>query len=360
MTKHIAVLLALACGAVAGCGDNTSEPFTPWELEELTAAQGLSLRIPQFSIEPGRESQNCYFVKVPDLDNGNDVFIHRVVTAINPGSHHVNVFRVKTIAGLDPAAGTPIKLGPYDATEIEGSDDFDHNPCWNSANWADWPLVANSQHSNVGDLKTDWVLPDQVGLRLHPGEQLMIQTHFVNTTDQPAEYGGRVGINFYRYDDPRPPIEMGTLFATQQNIRICKSTPQPTFSGTCRFPNAVTIAAANGHFHKRGVNFAISSWDGTSTAHPAPAAQFYDSSSWDDPIMETDLAVPQPANTGIWWDCAYGWHPPDVVTCDDVNAKDPLHEGDCCYTFGGNTDIGEHCNVFLYYYPKVDTDVFCN
>ncbi|MBS1118574.1 MAG: hypothetical protein H6Q90_802 [Deltaproteobacteria bacterium] len=25
-----------------------------------------------------------------------------------------------------------------------------------------------------------------------------------------------------------------------------------------------------------------------------------------------------------------------------------------------DTDIGEHCNVFLYYYPRVDSDVFCN
>ena len=63
---------------------------------------------------------------------------------------------------------------------------------------------------------------------------------------------------------------------------------------------------------------------------------------------------------GIWWDCAYQWTQPTVSTCDDVNAKDPQHQGDCCYVFGGNTDVGEHCNVFVYYYPKVDTNVFCN
>ena len=34
-------------------------------------------------------------------------------------------------------------------------------------------------------------------------------------------------------------------------------------------------------------------------------------------------------------------------------------EDSCLAGFGGNTDVGEHCNVFLYYYPKVDTDVFC-
>lgn len=348
--------LVLACASLAGCEGDT---FKPWELEDVSAADGFAIRIPEFEIAPGRESQNCYFVRVPDVQNGADLWIDRVVTAINPGSHHMNVFRVKTIINLDPANGTPLSLGPYAATLIEGSDDFDHSPCWDSANWADWPLVANSQNSAVDQLVTDWQLPDQVALRLTPGEMLMIQTHYVNTADQPAQYGGRVGINMYSYKDSRPPIEMGSLFATQQNIRICRSNPDVTYSGTCRFPNAVTITAANGHFHKRGTEFSMYSWDGLSTSHPPATSMFYDSFEWDEPVMEQNIDVAQPSNTGIWWDCAYNWHAPSVVTCDDVDAKDPLKQGDCCYTFGGNTDVGEHCNVFLYYYPKVNTDVFC-
>jgi len=353
MTRSVLALLLL----VGACG---TEPFEPWRLEALAPAQGFSLRVPQFSIDPGREDQRCYFVRVPDINQGADVWIHRVVTAINPGSHHVNVFRVRTIVNLDPAAGEPVQLGDYAATVIDGSDDYQHNPCWDSANWADWPLVANSQHAAVSDLYTDWTLPDHVAIRLAPGEMLMVQTHYVNTTEQPAEYGGKVGINFYKHTDPAPPIELGTLFATQQNIRICRSNPQVTFSGTCRFPDAVTVAAANGHFHKRGVEFSMYRWAGVSTTHPAAEEQFYDSHSWDDPVMSLGLDVAMPPSTGVWWDCAYQWTAPSVVTCDDVDAKDPLHQGDCCYTFGGNTDIGEHCNVFVYYYPKATTDVFCN
>jgi hypothetical protein len=49
------------------------------------------------------ESQNCYFVRVPDLANGQGFWVDRVLTAINPSGHHVNVFRVKTIISLDPA-----------------------------------------------------------------------------------------------------------------------------------------------------------------------------------------------------------------------------------------------------------------
>jgi hypothetical protein len=44
--------------------------------------------------------------------------------------------------------------------------------------------------------------------------------------------------------------------------------------------------------------------------------------------------------------------------CAAVDALDPLHAGDCCYTFGGTVETSEHCNVFLYYWPKT-ADVTC-
>jgi hypothetical protein len=353
--RSILAALILCCG----CGDNSLPYFEPWELEYLSGADGFSIRIPEFAVPAGHESQNCFFLRVPD-NAGADRWIHRVVTGINPGSHHMNVFRVKTIVELDPNAGEPIQIGEFPGTVIRGADDYENSPCWDSANWADWPLVANSQHANFDDPITDWTLPDQVAIRFAPGEMLMIQTHYVNSTDQPTLYGARVGINFYAYKDPAPPLELGTLFATQQNIRICRSQPDVTYSGTCTFPNDVTITAANGHFHKRGVSFSMFPWNGTSTQHPDPATMFYQSLAWDDPPMALDLGVSAAVNTGVWWDCAYHWTAPDVDTCADVDAKDPQQAGDCCYTFGGNTDVGEHCNVFMYYYPKIGSDVFCN
>ncbi|MEJ7596280.1 MAG: hypothetical protein WKG01_00100 [Kofleriaceae bacterium] len=351
MSRYLAMLLFLtAC---------SSESFEPWEIDDLDDAQGFSLRVPEFEVPSGRESQNCYFVTVPDLANGADVWVDRILTAMNPGSHHMNVFRVKTIENLDPAAGVPVTLGKYDGTLIEGSDEYATNPCWDSANWSDWPLVANSQHATIESPLTEWKLPEDVAIRLTPGERLMVQTHYVNSTDQPTKWGAKVGINFYRQAESKTPVELGSLFATQQNIRICRSAPKVTYSGTCKFPNDVTITAANGHFHKRGQQFSIFPWSGTSTQHPDPATLMYQSNDWSHPPMATDIGVVAPANTGIWWDCAYQWSPPSDTTCDAIDDKDPSANKDCCYTFGGNTDVGEHCNVFLYYYPKVDTDIFC-
>jgi hypothetical protein len=361
--SSILVLLALGgCGS-DDSGGGSDDGFTGWTLEDLTADQGFSIRIPQRELEPGTEDQNCYFLRVPDLNHGQDFFVSRVHTAQNPGSHHMNVFRVKTVLGLRPEDGEPIQLGPYAATVVRGGEDYAHNPCWKSANWADWPLIANSQASTAEDPYTDWRLPEGVGIRLTPGEMLMVQTHYVNTSVQPTPHGSKVGINFHRFPGSGNPVEMGSLFATQQSIRICRSNPHVTFSGACRFPRGqVTIAAANGHFHSRGKSFSVFSWDGKSDTQPPMSDEFYVSDRWDEPPMKTDIDVKPPVGGGVWWNCEYQWQaPPPEGSCDQVDAKDPQHQGDCCYTFGGNTDVGEHCNLFLYYYPKVDsTDVFCN
>lgn len=357
-------MAALLAGfAQGGCGSESKSAHThatDWALDELSAEEGLSLRIPSFEVPAMHEEQTCYFLEVPDLNGGEDFWVNEVRLAMNPGSHHMNIFRVRTIKELRPEDGDPVKLGPYDATVVHGHDDYQHSPCWGSSNWSDWPLVANTQHADAHDPYTDWKLPEGVAMRFTPGEMLMVQTHYVNTTTQPTPTGsGKVGINLYRTTESDP-VELGTLFATQQNIRICKSNPKPTFSGTCRFPGAVTVTAANGHFHSRGKQFNIFTWNGQDIDHPAENARFYTSNNWNHPPMTTAIERPVPKGSGIWWDCNYEWHEP-VFGCDTVNSKDPEHADDCCYTFGGNTDVGEHCNVFLYYYPRVaDTDVFCN
>lgn len=350
------IALAVSCG-----DDDPPMPdaaTSAWTLDALNAEDGFQIRLPDFDVPAGHEEQSCYFLQVPDLAGGQDFWIDRVRMATSIGSHHLNIFRVRTIVGMGPSDGHPILIGPYPGTVIYGHDDYQHSPCWASANWADWPLVANTQSPLAQGPYTDWQLPSQVALRFSPGEWLMVQPHYVNASVQPTPSGARVGINFYRSHDAAP-VELGTMFATQQNIRICRNRPRPTFSGACRMPSAVTVTAANGHFHSRGREFSMFVWDGQDTTQPPDSARFYDSLAWDNPPMATGIDRAVPAGGGVWWDCSYEWTEP-ASGCTAVDAKDPEHEGDCCYVFGGNTDVGEHCNAFVYYYPKLTTDVFCN
>jgi hypothetical protein len=327
---------------IVACDPPVDPPDPSVVLPELTPDRGFSVHIPSFAVPPGVETQDCYFVAVPDINDGRDVFIDRFEIAQRSGSHHMNVFRVNTIQNLGGAPGDVVRGGE----------------CRLSVNMSDWPLVVNSQESTAPTV--DWVLPAGVAQRFAPGELLMVQSHYVNASLQSTPNGGEVRINFYR-SLLESPIEMGTLFATQQSIRICERNPAPVYSGSCSFPpgQEVHVAAANGHFHGRGTKFEMFTWDGRTLDQPPPEDSFYVSENWNEPPMSINLDAVVPAGGGIWWDCHYQWREPDGG-CDIINERDQDQVNDCCYTFGNSAQNAEHCNVFVYYWPKIGSDVFCN
>jgi hypothetical protein len=353
---------------VGGCGPaaHTPEPASndPAHLSAPPAGEGLQLKTDAFAVDPGTEVQNCYFFKVSDLasaagfDSTKPVDVHRVQIVQKSGSHHMNLFRVRTIVGLDPANGV-VQTG----TNGQG-------PCFVSSNWADWPLVANDQ--GPGD--QDWSYPDGVVNELNPpdptqpgvnlDETLMLQTHFVNASTQKTPDGfGQVAINLWTLPADQVTAQMGTVFATNQSIRVCQDNPTPSFSASCHFnsPSPVTVVGANGHFHSRGTEFDIYAWDGTTTGIPDVSARFYQSNTWDEPPMLHSPALQAniPAGGGIVYSCQYEWQPPPSnIGCAGLDAidlqKSPTNQPDCCYRFGPQVDVNEHCNAFVYYYPKQD------
>ena len=361
----VAGLLAV-CLAWAGCSSPATTappppaPTDPSQLAAPASGTGVQLRTDAFAVPSGQELQVCYFFKVSDLlaANGMDptqpLELHHIQVVQKPGSHHMNLFRVRTVLNLDPANGSP-QVG------IDGV-----GQCFVSGNWSDWPLVANTQIE--GNL--DWTYPDGVANELAPDETLMLQTHYVNAATQGTPDGvGQVGINLYAADPGTVQYQLGTIFATNQSIRICQGNPTPTYSATCQFnsPSPVTIIGANGHFHSRGKEFDMYLWDGTSTTQPDPSARFYQSTTWAEPPMLRSPGLEQQvqARGGIWYTCSYDWQDPStatngVDTCGTLNTidskkyKTPPAEQDCCYTFGPQVDVNEHCNAFVYYYPKQD------
>ncbi|MGH7293675.1 MAG: hypothetical protein ACRELB_02020, partial [Polyangiaceae bacterium] len=319
--------LVLAGALWAGCGQEVGQPAPtvptdPSQLAPPPSGQGIQLMTQAFDVPAGEEVQACYFYKVSDLlaANGMDptqpLDLHRIQIVQKPGSHHMNLFRVRTTTGLDPANGA-VQVG------INGV-----GQCFVSSNWSDWPLIANSQQ----DGNQDWTYPDGVANVISPDETLMIQTHYVNAATQGTPDGvGQVGINLYAMDPGTKQFELGTIFATNQSIRVCESNPTPTYSASCQFnsPSPVHIVGANGHFHSRGREFDMFSWDGTSTTTPDVSQRFYQSLTWADPPMphSPSLDVQIQPGGGIWYTCGYDWQDPGTLTngedtCATLNALD--------------------------------------
>jgi hypothetical protein len=294
-------------------------------------ALGFQLATEAFTVPAATEVQRCYFFAVPaNVDAGAaDVWVGHIIAAQNPGSHHLNVFRVKTVLNLDGAPGAIV----------------DGGQCWISSNWADWPLVMNSQQSVEGENIVDWTLPGGVAQRFTPGEKLMLQIHYVNASTQQTPGRGKGIVNFIAEPQTSSLAELGTVFATDQNVKICPGDTNVAFSTTCRFASTpVTIIAANGHFHSRGIEFDMSTVD----ARNNPVTPFYKSTQWEDPVFTRGIAVQVPAGGGIGYTCHYTL---------DANACCDSTKG-CCCTFGGHVETQEHCNAFVYYYPKI-TDQTC-
>jgi hypothetical protein len=370
MNRIAAVLFALpfVAASVAACTGHSFEeeqPITPDKLQAPLKGEGFQIKTQLFSVAPGEEIQDCYFFNIRELakqgglPENEPVNLNRINIVQRDGSHHMNVFRVKTI--VKDAEGKP-QLSPELGPIVRGKNG--QGACFKSPLWADWPLVANSQQDGA----VDWKFPEGVANVFQPDEWIMLQTHYVNAGSQKTPDSAEVAINWHTIPKEQVKHEMGTLFATKQSIRVCKSNPTPEFTGSCQFKNTkepINIIGANAHFHGRGRVFEMYSWDGLTTSKPDPSARFYRSETWDDPPMlrspELDLKV-QP-NGGVFFAAQYQWTPPaeEMGGCKALDDYDKSPNKDCCYTFGPVVEKNEHCNIFVYYWPKQEAgNVFCN
>jgi hypothetical protein len=198
---------------LAGCPEEEPPP-SEGELPPPPKGEGFQFTSGEQPVGAGEEVQNCYFFQVKDLlaDGGLDpsksLNLHRIQIHQKEGSHHMNLFRVRAISmeadGMDPTQG------PYLNKNGAG-------PCFKSTNWADWPLIANTQV----DGQLDWTFPDGVANKLDPEEWIMMQSHYVNATTQTTPDGsGEVYVNFWHLPENEVVHEMGTLFASKQSVRV--------------------------------------------------------------------------------------------------------------------------------------------
>ena len=321
-------LVVLMVVAVTACRPG------PSDVQLDPPASGFQLSPAPFDVPEGTETQRCFFFEVP---SDVPVFVTRFEIAQNPGTHHMNVFRVRTVKQLIARSGDAV---------LEGE-------CWKAGNWSDWPLVVNSQlsdpHGN-GALPpghTRWDMPPDTAMRFEPRELLMLQSHYVNATTQQTPLEARVLVNFHTVAEATIKAEVGTAFATNQSVRVCPGQRDAFFETTCKLSTTepVTIIGANSHFHSRGTKFTISVMDPEASGSPPP---FYTSTSWHHPPMEWALKVPVPVGGGFRYRCEYE---APAESCGSP-------EDGCCFTFGGKVETQEHCNAFVYFYPKT-RDVGC-
>src|SRR5215471_7411484 len=211
----------------AGCGDDNLGT----DVRLPRPDKGFQLSVGPFYVLPSSEVQDCYYFKVP-IDA--PMYVHRIEVALNPGSHHMNLFRF--VGANSGHTDGEIQYG-----------------CWDAVAFENWDLVYNSQ--TVGT--NDWTLPAGVSHHFEPGDMFMLQTHFVNATTQVTTLGkGKVVVNFYQAEPADAVNRLGSMFANNRGIKLPVG-QESSFTAQCLVPTDVKFVAMSGHFHSRGEEFDI-------------------------------------------------------------------------------------------------------
>jgi hypothetical protein len=154
---------------------------------------------------------------------------------------------------------------------------------------------------------------------------------------------------------------MGTIFATEAVRPGASRTRSRSTPGLQHQQPGPSIIGANGHFHSRGKQFDIYTWDGT-PSRPPEAVGSTAPMRGTSPDAALEISDQVPAKGGVFYTCSY-----DLATArsgrrckglddyDQTKYMTPVRTS----TVYVRPDRREerHCNIFVYYYPKQTTEL---
>ncbi|HVM95393.1 MAG TPA: hypothetical protein VMT89_03340, partial [Candidatus Acidoferrales bacterium] len=170
-------------------GNGSSEITLP------VPAKGVQLHVITPPIPDGKEDTSCHYFKFP---SDVDLEIGRFEIAVSGGSHHIHLYR-------SSKANTDLP---------DGSED-----CNMAVNFDDWQLVAGTQQRS-----TDWQLPTGVAYHFRAGEQLLMQTHFVNVGALETRGEGQVVMNLHAIDASDVTAHAGAIFGQDKDVDVLPHT----------------------------------------------------------------------------------------------------------------------------------------
>jgi hypothetical protein len=285
--------------------------------------KGVQLALP-ISLQVGQEAEFCQLVKVDQALN-----ISWSDALYTNGSHHGLVH--KTSYNGDFPTNT------IDGLPFDGDPSKPHRCLTPGALWDTQGVIAGGRSIAHRDDPTAnplrrGVLPDNVALRVEPGDILLVNFHMINPTTKDLDACYKA--NLYSIDDEQADVEAGVFFLYNPFITL-----RPTSSGTARMACPVTqdatLLSAVSHMHSRGVGSQAHLWDKSpALADAVPIMRFYDEPKWEEPAA-VQFDTPVSLTTGQWID----W------SCDYVNSESRS-------VAQGLATTDEMCMFVGLYYPK--------
>lgn len=288
-------LLAPLCVAlVSGCSSETEgTPASPYALDPPPPSGGQQLATTTYSLDPGQEKYLCWTFQSPED-------AERAITEVEPivGDlvHHIALFTTLT----------PEPEGPFECNTLA------------KTTWL--PVWAGGAGGK--GIK----LPDQVGFKIKPKTQYLIQLHLQNT--QFEALSAKSGLNL-RYAPDASTITPAGLYALATfSLTIPANAKDFQQVTSCNTDRTMNVFAAFPHMHKLGKSLVF---EGGATE--ATATKLYEINPWpfgEQPMEPVDFKI----QTGDFLRATCTW---DNTRPTDV-------------TFGESSD-DEMCIFTFFYYP---------
>jgi hypothetical protein len=290
---------------VAACGRKSSPPppapMKPVDLGPTGLLglpdHGIQLATDPFDLDPGQETTRCWNV---NLKNASPLEVERFQTAERHGLHHFNVFAA-TLTRDDGFGACPDTMEFFVGAR---------------------PIVDGSGSS------VDYPFPDGLALEIAPNTLVMMQLHFINSTQEKATMQFVLNLQTAPDGATREPVDIYGFTTFDITLPPHQVT---TVTKDCTMQDHIRMLTMSSHFHARGIQ---------STAeivHPGmDPIPVYQTSSWSEPAVVNFDQQGMFVGVGdiVRFHCTYD-NEGDTTVYYGVSAKDEM-----CFLFG-------------YYYPKV-------
>jgi hypothetical protein len=186
--------------------------------DEPNPDEGLRLRTPAMTVEPGQEILVCSHL---ELTPDEDIYFRAMKGMQMMGGHHVALY----------AAFAP----------LESTEPF---PCGSGSEMENYRLLAGAFAGRES------LVPDDIALRLPAGQQVVIQSHYINPTSEPLVVMDALDLELTTIDEDDVVADNFVI-----NLSAFEIPPQTTAheaTHTCRAGREMDIYTVIGHTHEHG------------------------------------------------------------------------------------------------------------
>lgn len=245
--RRIVACTAAACGAACGAPSAGPQPTDLRLAIGPAPAAGLGIQVvsPDMVIAKGGDKMTCW---VPDVTFTQDRLIKAFDTFQSENGHHL--FGMASVIPRQPGE-------VFDCTNVEDMSTVQ-------------PLVNPTSGNKEGTLN---LLPPEFAVRIKAGTQLVVQSHYVNVTDNDILVRDVGNLIFLPSDEQR--IEANFLVLNDDSFTIPTGNAPYRHTTECTLTQRLQFAALNGHMHEWGRSTSIErvAADGTTTT-------LYDEPHW--------------------------------------------------------------------------------